>query len=185
MTEIELADFLACGRMRSGFASFKSKHEDALQMCAEALTSHKAPFVSISGGKSSAAAAFVVDAAARIVDRDFVLFVCLADPDPPDVADTCLEIAEMTGRHLDICQYPCGYHHKKPDKALEYASEKDLCFMGAQPAQNGWRISEKKHLDIDVVFPLQHFDLYDIAALYTVYDIPTSSLCSKVIIGEI
>ena len=196
-------DFIACGRIRAKMDQYRRKRDKAMQLCADALESHKSPYVALSGGKDSVAMSFIVNEAAEMVGKDFTLWVHLSDASFPGTRETCEEVARRTGHKLDISEYPgSAFDLLKKDKAMafgkqgvffsevrKYAETKDLAFVGTRAKESKRRMQAANiHGDsfysrsmgnVDVVCPLQWFDLQDVAAALVEYDAPIHPIYRK------
>lgn len=197
-------DFINCGAIRAKMETYRRKKNRAIELCVEALKTHKSPYVALSGGKDSVAMAFIVNDAAKIVDKDFTLWVHLSDASFPGTKETCEQVAEMTGRKLDISEYQgSAFDLLKKDKAMpfgkqgvffsevrKYADKKDLAFVGTRAKESkrrskaasihGDNFYSKSMGNINVVCPLQWFDLHDVAAVLIEYDAPIHPIYRKI-----
>lgn len=196
-------DFLECGRLRRLMNSYKMKKSKAVELCVEQLSSHKSPYVALSGGKDSVAMSFVVDEAARIIGSDFTLWVHLSDASFPGTEETCLKVAKMLGRDLDISRCKeSAFEMLTIDKVKafgktgvffnevrKYAENKDLAFVGVRANESKRRMQAAKAHGTNffsasmgnctVVNPLQWFDIYDVAAILLEYNAPIHPIYKK------
>lgn len=189
-------EFLEIGRIRSKLSVYQRKKADAIKVCAEQLCSHNAPYVSVSGGKDSVAMAFIVDEAARACGKDFRIWSHISDASFPGTEETVRAVSEMCGRGLDIYKPPFSAFELADSKqrakfgktgvfftsVREYASEKDLAFIGVRAAESkrrkkaakvhGMVFHSRSMGDCDVVNPLQWFAIEDVAAALVEYNAP-------------
>lgn len=196
-------DFLKCGKMNSKMTAYKNKKEKSIKLCEDLLKTHNNPYLSISGGKDSVAMAFIVNEAACNVGKDFRLWVHLSDASFPGTEETCLKVAEMIKRPLDIYRsetsaFDTLSQKKKQsfgksgvffDSIREYAKDKDLSFVGVRANESKRRMNaakahgavfhSKSMGDVDTCNPLQWFSVYDVASVLYEYDAPIHPIYKK------
>lgn len=189
-------EFIEIGRIRANLLTYKRRKRAAIELCADALKTHERPYVALSGGKDSVAMAFIVDEAARMVNRDFRLWVHVSDASFPGTEETCAAVSSMLGRPLDVsrCEVSAfsllSMEHKQAfgkqgvffSEVRKYAKDKDLSFVGTRANESKRRMAAAKahgsafHSasmgDVDVVNPLQWFEIYDVAAALYEYNAP-------------
>lgn len=195
------------GRVNSRLTAYRRKKDEAMKVCTEQLAAHKAPYVALSGGKDSVAMAFLVDAAARSAGCDFTLWSHISDASFPGTEETCREVAERLGRHIDIYTSPFSAYDALDSKKRaafgktgvffgslrEYAKDKDLAFVGVRARESKRRTKAAKahgmvfHSsigDVTVVNPLQWFTVYDVASLLYETDAPIHPIYKKFSIDD-
>ena len=204
MYQLQLDGILQAARIRGKLASYRAKLEKSIQLCEDALASHKAPYVALSGGKDSVAMAYIVDEAARRCGRDFTLWLHASDASFPGTVETCQRVADQTGRRLDVsmCRTSAfdmlsmdrvrafGKQGIFFDEVRRYAQDKDLAFVGTRAAESKRRRSAAKAHgdsfysrsmgDVDVVCPMQWFDLVDVFAAILHYNAPIHPIYYKI-----
>lgn len=198
-----LSELLDCGKLRSKMLSYKKKKEKAIQLCVEQLKNHKTPYVALSGGKDSVAMAFIVNEAAEIVGKDYSLWVHLSDASFPGTEEICKNVSEILNKKLDISRCEKSAFELlsiEPVKAFgksgvffsevkKYAKNKDLAFVGVRGTESKRRMKaaighgmffhSNSMGNVDVVNPLQWFDIYDVAAALTEYNAPIHPIYTK------
>lgn len=198
------AEFLKAGVVRSNMQQYRDKEDMAVKLCAEQLAVHKAPYLAISGGKDSVAAAYILDRAARITGKDFRLWLHLSDASFPGTRETCERVAGALGRGLDVSESTRSAFailretdQKRAfgktgvffDAVRRYAADKDLVFTGVRARESKRRMTAAKAKgsvfysvsmgDVTVCEPLLWYDVFDVAATLTRYDAPLHPIYTK------
>lgn len=201
-------EFLECGKLRSALKSYKIKKQKAIKKCIEEFKTHKNPYVALSGGKDSVAMAFIVNEAANQAGKEYRLWVHLSDASFPGTEEICAKVSEMTGRVLDIsrCKHS-AFDNLNVDSVSKfgkegvfffevkrYAKNKDLAFVGVRAAESKRRMNAAQNHgmvfhsasmgDIDIVNPLQWFDIYDVAATLVEYSAPIHPIYKKMSVDK-
>lgn len=196
-------DFINCGRIQSKMGAYQRKKEKAIETCCECLSASKSAYVALSGGKDSVAMAFIVNEASRNCGKDFRLWSHISDASFPGTIETCREIAKRLERNLDIYQseksaYENVLAPKKQsfgktgvffDSIREYATDKDLAFVGVRAFESKRRMKaakahgqvfySKSMGDVTVCHPLLWFKLEDVAAVLYEYSAPIHPIYRK------
>ena len=203
---MNIDDFIKIGALRCGMQQYAEKRDKAIQLCEEQLSTHKNPYLAISGGKDSVAMAYIVDAAARKVGADFKLWLHHSDASFQGTIETCREVADAIGRRLDVFESECSAFDaiERPQKAAfgksgvffdsvrDYAKDKDLCFVGVRAAESKRRRNAAKAHgqvfksvsmgDVTVCHPLLWFTGYEVAAALYEYNAPIHPIYRKMTI---
>jgi 3'-phosphoadenosine 5'-phosphosulfate sulfotransferase (PAPS reductase)/FAD synthetase len=204
---MDLSEFREIGRIRSKSPQYAKKRAEALQASADLLLSHKRPYLSLSGGKDSVAMAFLVDEAARSVNRDFEVWCHLSDASFPGTRETVEDVCRRIGRKLVIYESPVSAYdlaERKEKRAFgksgvffgsirEYAADKDLAFVGVRAFESKRRMKAAKVHgmvfqsesmgNVTVCHPLLWFRLADVAALLYEYNAPLHPIYAKMALG--
>lgn len=199
-----LAEMLRVGAARARIDTYRRKKETAIRCSAEELRRHKSPYIALSGGKDSVAMAFLVADAAKVAGVDNCrLWTHLSDASFPGTEEICQEVARRLALPLDVFRSPVSAFDavKKErrqafgksgvffDSIRDYAKDKDLAFVGVRAAESKRRAQAAKahgmvfHSrdmgDVDVVNPLQWFDLADVFAALVEYGAPIHPIYGK------
>lgn len=201
-------EFLNCGKVRAKSESYKRKKEKAIQLCVENLRESNRPYVALSGGKDSVAMSFLVNDAAKIAGKNFLLWTHISDASFPGTIETCQKVSEMLNRQLDVSECEQSAFElltvdpvKKFGKdgiffseVRKYAKDKDLCFVGVRANESkrrmkaakahGMSFYSKSMGDITTVNPLQWFDLYDVSAVLHEYNAPIHPIYKKLTVDN-
>ena len=197
-------EFLERGRIQSKMLQYQRKKQKAIDVCIEQLRTHKAPYLSLSGGKDSVAMAFVVNEAANLCGKSFRIWSHISDASFPGTEETVREVAERVNRPLDIFKPDFSAFDVASQKQRqkfgktgvffsslkEYAADKDLAFVGVRAYESKRRMKAAKahgmvfHSDsmgnCDVVNPLQWFTLDDVSATLYEYNAPIHPIYRKI-----
>lgn len=196
-------EYMERGKLNSQMLNYKRKKAKAIEVCVEQLSTHKKPYVALSGGKDSVAMAFIVNEAAKIANTYFTLWSHISDASFPGTLETCQKVAEKTGRKLDVYEHNESafslINNKKRqafgkkgvffDSVIAYAEDKDLSFVGVRAGESkrrmqaakahGMTFHSKSMGDIDVCNPLQWFSIFDVASVLYEYDAPIHPIYKK------
>lgn len=200
----DIRDMLDMGKIRAKMSAYKTKKQKAIDLCAEKLLSHRAPYVALSGGKDSVAMAYIVNDAAIRTGKDFRLWLHASDASFPGTIETCRDVADKICRPLDISMSKASAFDLLRDtdrkqafgktgvfftEVRRYASDKDLAFVGVRAGESkrrtqaakahGQSVYSKSMGNIDVIYPLQWFDIYDVMAALIEYDAPIHPIYYK------
>lgn len=197
-------EFYEIGEIRSRSKKFQKKLNDAVDLCADQLEKHMSPYIALSGGKDSGALAYIVDRAARKTGKGYRIWSHVSDASFPGTVETINEIARRLGREVDF--YESRYSAIERisetkerrkfgksgvfyDSVREYASDKDLSFVGVRTSESKRRKKAAKvhgqifHSnsmgDVDVCYPLLWFRIEDVAAATVMFDIPMHPIYKK------
>ncbi len=200
---MNINEFLEVGRLRSKMPQYTQKREKAIMLAAEVLSKHPRAYLSLSGGKDSTAMAFIVDEAARRVNRDFEVWCHMSDASFPGTRETVTEICKRIGRELTIYESPVsafeavknkqrqafgksGYFF---DSVRDFAKDKDLCFVGVRAFESKRRMKAARAHgavfksesmgEVVTCCPLQWFRLEDVAATLVYYGAPIHPIYFK------
>lgn len=204
-----LDDCLRAGAVRAKLDAYKRKKAEAIRVSAQALGTHSAPYVALSGGKDSVATAFLVAEAARIAgNASCRLWLHASDASFPGTREVCREVAARVGMPLDVYESPVSAFEAVKgekrrafgksgvffDSVRAYARDKDLAFTGVRAAESkrreaaarahGMRFHSRDMGDVDVVNPLQWFDLLDVFAALTEYGAPIHPIYGKFAVDQ-
>lgn len=198
-----LDDFLEVGEIRRHSVQYRKKWDEAVNVAAQQLMEHNAPYVAVSGGKDSGVLAYVVAEAAKRTGKKVRIWSHLSDASFPGTKETVLRIAEATGMEadLDICPFSAfdmleakqkrafGKRGVFFDSIRRYAKDKDLSFVGVRASESirrtraakvhGPVFYSKDMGDVTVCHPLVWFRLEDIAAATVEHNIPLHPIYSK------
>lgn len=192
---MDFENFIQIGKTNSKLLKYKNKKQKAIDICKELLLTHNSSYVALSGGKDSVAMAFIVNAAADAVDKDFTLWSHISDASFPGTIETCRSVANMINRKLDIYESTTAFENMNNeqkqkfgksgvffDSVREYAKNKDLSFVGVRANESKRRMKaakahgmcfySKSMGNIDVCNPLQWFSIYDVASVLYEYNAP-------------
>lgn len=196
-------DLIKIGATNCKLNRYLQKKKKAIEVCCDQLKTHENPYVAVSGGKDSVAMTFIVNEAAKIVNKDFRLWVHISDASFPGTIETCRELSEMIRRPLDVYEseksaFDCMNDKKKQDfgktgiffdSIRKYAADKDLCFVGVRANESkrrmqaakahGMTFHSKSMGNIDVVNPLQWFTIYDVFSILSEYNAPVHPIYKK------
>lgn len=196
-------DFINIGRVRSKMEAYRLKKQKSIDVCCECLEKFNSPYIALSGGKDSVSMAFIVKEASMIVDKPIRLWAHISDASFPGTIETCQEVSNITGFQLDIFQSAESAYQKVREKKKqsfgksgvffdsirEYATDKDLAFVGVRAFESKRRMNaakihgqvfcSKSMGDVTVCHPLLWFKLEDVAALLYEYDAPIHPIYKK------
>lgn len=202
---MNIEDFMRQGAIRMKMRDYAQKRDYAINVAEDALRESERAYVSVSGGKDSVVCACIVDAAARRLDVDFVLWAHISDASFPGTLGTCELLAKRLNRKLVIDRSPISAYDalKNPQKrafgksgyffsAIQHwveTSKCDLCFTGVRAYESQRRMTAAKmhgttfHSDvagdITVCNPITWFRLEDVAAAIVEYGAPLHPIYSK------
>lgn len=196
-------EFLNCGRLQTKMNQYKDRKRKAIDICCECLEKAEHPYLALSGGKDSVAMAFIVDEAARKCGVNFRMWAHISDASFPGTLETCKEVAEKTGRILDVYEseksaFSYMNNEKKQsfgksgvffDSIRGYAKDKDFAFVGIRAYESKRRMTaakihgqvfySKSMGDVTICHPLLWFRLVDVAAALVEYDAPIHPIYKK------
>ena len=199
---MNISEFIEIGRLRSKTSNYKVKKASAIELCRQQLEYSKNPYVSLSGGKDSAAMCYLVNEAAKSCKKDFRIWSHISDASFPGTLETCRLIAQKLGRSLDVYESSGAFEALKKakkqsfgksgvffDSVRQYAADKDLSFVGVRAFESKRRMkSAQVHGQVFysesmgavmVCHPLLWFRLEDVAAAMYEYDIPIHPIYYK------
>lgn len=199
---MNISEFIEIGRLRSKTSNYKVKKASAIELCRQQLEYSKNPYVSLSGGKDSAAMCYLVNEAVKSCKKDFRIWSHISDASFPGTLETCRLIAQKLGRSLDVYESSGAFEALKKakkqsfgksgvffDSVRQYAADKDLSFVGVRAFESKRRMkSAQVHGqvfysesmgEVMVCHPLLWFRLEDVAAAMYEYDIPIHPIYYK------
>lgn len=201
-------DFIKVGRVRTKMPQYRDKKRRAIEVSAEQLEKAKAPYLSLSGGKDSVAMAFIVWEASKLAKRPFRMWTHISDASFPGTLETCQSTAKRIGMPLDVSEseksaFDYLSEPKKQsfgkggvffDAIREYATGKDLSFVGVRARESKRRMSAANAHgqvfysasmgNVTVCHPILWFTLEDVAAVLWEYDAPIHPIYRKAPVGS-
>ncbi|WP_046721468.1 phosphoadenosine phosphosulfate reductase domain-containing protein [Heyndrickxia coagulans] len=190
---MDLNMFFEIGELNARLNSYKKKKEKSINLSAEQLLKAEKPYLALSGGKDSVAMAYLVDEAAKRVNKDFRMWIHISSASFPGTLETAQKVAKQINRPLDV--YDGGDAFKflsNKQKAIfgkngvyfdsvrSYAKDKDLVFTGVRAFESkrrsravkakGQVFYSKSMGGITVCQPLAYFRLEDVAAVMAEYN---------------
>jgi 3'-phosphoadenosine 5'-phosphosulfate sulfotransferase (PAPS reductase)/FAD synthetase len=200
---VTIDDFMEIGRIKSKSARYAAKRNAAIQTAANALMTHKAPYLALSGGKDSVAMAFLVNEAALLCNRDFRVWCHVSDASFPGTVETVRAVCAAINRPLDIHESQTsafelianpqkqafGKTGHYFDSVRAYANDKDLAFVGVRAFESkrrmraakikGTTFTSESMGGVTICQPLLWFRLEDVAATLYEFDAPIHPIYSK------
>lgn len=199
---MDIEYFREIGQLRCKQPQYQAKKQAAINLIQERLLSHKAPYLSLSGGKDSVVMAFLVSEAAIACGKSFRLWSHLSDASFPGTREIVEEVSLRIGRPLDIFESNTALENAASkqrqafgksgvfyDSIRDYAADKDLAFVGVRAWESKRRMKaakikgnyfhSKSMGDVDVCYPLMWYKLEDIAAATYEYGAPLHPIYGK------
>ena len=202
-------EFLRQGDIRRHLHEYKNKRDKAVEITKLAFMTHGKAYVSVSGGKDSVVCAYIADAAARSVNRDFVMWAHISDASFPGTEETLQELSRRLGRELVVSRSEGSAFEaiSSPQKAsfgktgVFFDSIRDfvksggyeLCFTGVRAYESKRRMQaarahgsvfrSRSGGDIWICNPVTWFRLEDVAAALVEFDAPIHPIYQKMAIG--